>query len=351
MMTGTPPNGPGKRADKVVRKVLADGTVREYRYARHRARARQPHGIIRILADDYTASPEFRGLSARWQAAKHYYLRLLEAELGWMSREQIEDPRAREKFYALRDGFADRPHKADKLIDTLKGLLGWAHERAKLRENRALGMAHLTSSKGERANIVWTEDDEALVSAEFPVSLQQAFRFALYSAVRQADMCALRWSQFRDGWLSFTPSKTSASSAVDVHLPVVALPPFAALMDELSHGTEFILTTEEGQPWNPVNLRARWRAAMARKMPGRDLHWHDIRGTALSRMADAGCTDAERAAISGHSLGGGKLADYTARSKQLALNAYLKWGRYIAQGPEVVSLETFLDNRKLAPRK
>jgi integrase len=351
MMTGTPPNGPGRRADKVVRKVLADGTVKEYRYARHKARARQPNGVIRELADAYTSSPEFGKLSARWQAAKHYYLKLLDDELGWMSREQLEDQRARRKFYEMRDRFAGKPHKADKLIDTLKGLLSWAAERARLKANHALGMEHLTSSKGERANIVWSEDDEAVVGAAFPLSLQQAFRFALYSAIRQADMCALRWSQYRDGWLSFTPSKTSGSTAIDVHLPVAALPPFADLMDELSRGTEFILTTEEGQPWNPVNLRARWRSAMAKKMPGRDLHWHDIRGTALSRMADAGCTDSERAAISGHSLGGGKLADYTARSKQLALNAYVKWARYIAQGPEVVSLETFLDNRKLALRK
>lgn len=348
-MTSTPENEPGKRADKIVRKVLADGTVKEYRYSQKRLsrqRIRKDHGALRQLAELYVKSPEFTRLSVRWQAARKFYLGLIEEHLDYLTIDNLQSRESRGKFYKLRDTYSPMPHKADKLVDTLKALLGWAYERGHLEVNHALGIKRLTRSAGTRSDIIWTEDHEAIVLASFPPSLSQAWRFALYSAARQTDMCGLRWDSYRDGWLTFTPSKTREAGTV-VRLPVAALPPFKALMDELSKGTEYILTTEEGQPWKAENLRARWRYAIAKTdLAGLDLHWHDIRGTAISRMADAGCTDSERAAISGHSIGAGsKLGDYTARSKQLAVNAYLKWGRYIQEGPEVVSLETALHNR------
>lgn len=356
-MTSKPGSGPGRRADKVVRKALADGTVKEYRYSRN-SLSRKPvvidHGAIRGLAMLYTdpKCQEFKKLSATWQAAKKYYLGILEERLGYLTMADLKGREVRAKFYKVRDAYGDKPAMADKLMDTLKGLLAWAYERGHIEVNHALGVKRLGSSKSERSDIVWTEDHEAIVLAAFPASLQQAWRFSLFSAMRQADLCTLRWDQYKDGWLTFQPSKTRKTTKVKVHLPVFALPPFKALVDELSRGTEYMLTSENGQPWKTENLRARWRAAMTKTdLAGEDLHWHDIRGTAISRMADAGCTDAERASISGHSLGGGKLSDYTARSKQLALNAYAKWARYIAQGPEVISLETALDNRAVVRSK
>jgi hypothetical protein len=342
---------PGKRADKIVRKVLADGTMKEYRYSRTRLSRKRPrieHGAIRFLAELYTRSPEFNALSATWQAAKHYYLGIIEERLDWMTLADLGKRDCRGDFYEIRDAYAATPHKADKIVDTLKALLGWAYERGHLEVNHALGIKHLASTRGTRSDIIWTEDHQAIVMASFQPSLVQAFHLALYTAARQTDLCGLRWDQYKDGWLTFQPSKTRESTGVKVCLPVTVLPPFQALLDELSKGTEFILTTEEGQPWKAENLRARWRYAKANTdLAGLDLHWHDIRGTALSRMADAGCTDSERAAISGHSIGAGtKLGDYTARSKQLAINAYAKWARRIEEGPQVVSLETALDNRR-----
>lgn len=354
-MTSTPGSEPGKRADKIVRKRLADGTVKEYRYPqRHlsRQRIKKEHGALRQLAELYVKAPEFTRLSARWQSARRFYLGLIEEHLDYLTIDNLQSRESRGKFYKLRDAYAAKPHKADKLTDTLKTLLAWAYERGHIEVNHALGIKRLTRTAGGRGDIVWTEDHEAIVMASFPPSLCQAWRFALYSAARQTDMCNLRWDSYRDGWLTFTPSKTREAGTV-VRLPVDTLPPFKALLGELSRGTDYILTTESGQPWKAENLRARWRYAMAgTDLAGLDLHWHDIRGTALSRMADAGCTDSERAAISGHSIGGGsKLGDYTARSKQLAINAYAKWARFIQEGPQVVSLETVLGNQRSSPYK
>jgi integrase len=331
-----------------VRKKLADGTVKEYRYPpqakRHRKKVIREHGAIRQLAELYVKSPEFLRLSALWQERKKYYLGILEDDLDWMTIDHLNDRRCRGEFYEVRDKLADTPSKADKLIDTLKGLLSWAYERNRISYNHAVGIPHLAPSGKIRNEHIWTEDHEAIVYAGFPPAMVTAFRFALFSAMRQADMCALKWESYKDGWISYQPSKTSGSSRIWVHLPVFALPPFHALVESLPRRSEFMLLTETGKPLIAQTLAVRWRFLMAKTdLRGVDLTWHDIRGTAATRLLEAGGTDAEVAAITGHSIGGGsKLGDYAARSKQLALNAYQKWSTRLEEKPAVIHL----DNRR-----
>lgn len=334
---------------KITRKRLADGTVKEYRYERGERRQlaiMRERGAIRQLAEGYVASPEFRKLSTSWQHAKRYYLGILEDELGWMTKSDIQRREARDEFYRVRDKYAAKIHKADKLVDTLKTLLAWAYERNRIEVNHAQGITHLGSTKRTRTENIWTEDHQAIVAASFPTALYQAFQFALWSAMRQADMCELRWANLSDdGWLSFKPSKTARTTGVIVHLPVFALTPFRDLIAGLNRGTEYMLTSEtNGVPLSAVNLRTRWRIAFAKSdLKGEDLHWHDIRGTAVTQMFNAGCTEAEVASITGHVLGGdSSLAAYAARSRRLALNAYQKLDRFLMHQPEVVPLATGL---------
>lgn len=330
---------------------MADGTIKEYRYPpqskRPRKKVVREKGAVRQLAELYVKSPEFLRLSALWRSRKQYYLGLIEDELAWMTIDDLNDRASRGDFYEMRDKLADTPNKADKLIDTLKGLLAWAYERDRLKFNHALKIPHLAPSGKVRNEIVWTEDHEAIVYASFPESMVQAFRFGLFSAARQADMCALKWENYKDGWISYQPGKTSGSTRIWVHLPVFALPPFKELVDSLSRCSEYMLTTETGHPIVAQSLAVRWRDWMARTdLKGVDLHWHDLRGTATTRLLEASCTDAEVAAITGHSIGPGtKLGDYAARSKQLALNAYTKWAAHFAAKPAVITL----DNRRAKP--
>jgi integrase len=343
---------------KTTRKRLADGTVKVYRYNRDERRAltkMRERGAIRQLAQAYVASPEFRGLSATWQQAKRYYLGILEDELGWMTLSDLGRREARAEFYRVRDQYAAKPHKADKLVDTLKTLIAWAYERNRVEVNHAQGIKHFGSTKRTRTDKIWTEEHRAIVAAAFPSALHQAFQFALWSAMRQSDMCALKWSNLSaDGWLTFKPSKTERSTGVLVHLPVFALTPFRELVANLSRCTEFMLTSEtHAVPLTAINLRMRWRVAFAKSdMAGIDLHWHDLRGTAASMMLEAGCTEAEVASITGHVIAGdSSLAAYASRSRRLALNAYQKLDRFVTQQPQVVDLATARKPGRLSPLK
>jgi integrase len=99
-------------------------------------------------------------------------------------------------------------------------------------------------------------------------------------------------------------------------------------MGKLSRGTEYVLTTDTGAPWSASNIKLRMRSLKARAFPAGDpgRTFHDIRGTAISRLYDAGCTDAEVASVDGHQIGRGTmLGRYAKRSRQLALNAFQRW--------------------------
>jgi integrase len=62
-----------------------------------------------------------------------------------------------------------------------------------------------------------------------------------------------------------------------------------------------ILTNSDGKPWTSDGFRASWgNACRAAGVVG--VTFHDLRGTAVTRLALAGCTEAEIATITGHSL-------------------------------------------------
>jgi integrase len=61
-----------------------------------------------------------------------------------------------------------------------------------------------------------------------------------------------------------------------------------------------ILVNSEGRPWTPDGFRVSWRKACAKA--GVVGVTFDLRGTAVTRLALAECTEAEIASITGHSL-------------------------------------------------
>jgi integrase len=55
-------------------------------------------------------------------------------------------------------------------------------------------------------------------------------------------------------------------------------------------------------PWTSDGFRTSWGKAFSRSGLSDDLHFHDLRGTAATRLALTGCSVPQIAAITGHSL-------------------------------------------------
>jgi integrase len=102
--------------------------------------------------------------------------------------------------------------------------------------------------------------------------------------------------------------------------------PLKTLLDSTVRRGPLILTNTRGQPWTSDGFRTSWRKACDRAGIN-DLTFHDLRGTAVLRLAIAGATVPQIAAVTGHSLKDVEAildAHYLARDIQLAEAAVLK---------------------------
>ena len=62
-----------------------------------------------------------------------------------------------------------------------------------------------------------------------------------------------------------------------------------------------IILTLKGKEWTPDGFRVSWNKAF-KKAGVQGMTFNDLRGTAVTRLAIAGATEAEIATITGHSL-------------------------------------------------
>ena len=93
-----------------------------------------------------------------------------------------------------------------------------------------------------------------------------------------------------------------------------------------------ILTAPSGRPWTSYYFRHQ-RTAAAKAAGIKDLHFHDLRGTAVTLLAEAGATVPEIAAITGHRLEyvGRILETYLARTATLSGSAIAKLDRHFRE--------------------
>jgi integrase len=89
-----------------------------------------------------------------------------------------------------------------------------------------------------------------------------------------------------------------------------------------------ILTNSRGLPWRPNAFRKAWGAAVAKAVI-KDRTFHDLRGTAVTRLSEAGATPQEIASWTGHTLRSvtAILEKYCARTDALAIAALHKLER------------------------
>ena len=118
---------------------------------------------------------------------------------------------------------------------------------------------------------------------------------ALHTGQRQGDLLAMPWSSYDGHDIKLKQSKTGAR----IRLPATST--LKAALDAAPRVAGVILTTRDGQPYTADGFRSSWRKACI-KAGIKGVTFHDLRGTAVTRLFIAGCTDGEVATITGHSL-------------------------------------------------
>jgi integrase len=202
----------------------------------------------------------------------------------------------------------------------LARILSWAFDRGLTEANPCERGGRLYSNS--RADTVWTDEDEAKLLAVAPEPIRLAFLLAIWIGQRQGDLLRLAWSAYDGKSIKVRQGKGDARVA----LPVSKV--LKAALDEAAKqkkGT-VILTNLSGRPWTQDGFRTSWGKTVA-KAGITGLTFHDIRGTAVTRLAIAGATVPEIASVTGHSLSDVRSildSHYLHRDPELAKSAIAK---------------------------
>lgn len=303
--------------------TLADGTKRVYYYAwkggpRINAEpgtpdfwaaynkivsARREHavGTLGDVIDEYLTSGEFKKVSSSHQRALRSYLEMIRKQFGTMPLQVVEDRRVRSDFRKWRDKFTATPRKADYAWTTLSRLMTFAIDRGHISANPCTGGGRLYNA--DRADKIWGADDLRAFLEAASLPLQRALMLALWTGQRQGDLLRLTWAAYDGNVIRLKQSKGKARVPVPVGGPIKDMldAMLAARKSAKEPKAVTILTNSKGQPWTGDGFRTSWEKAYKKAELG-DLHFHDLRGTAVTRLALAGCTVPEIASITGHSL-------------------------------------------------
>jgi len=299
-----------------VSKILADGGVVTYYYAwkggprltgepgtpefiasYHEAvsaKKRAPPGALLALLQAYQASSEFAGLRERTRSDYVKQIKQIETAFGDMPLNALNARGARAEFMAWRDQLGRRSRRqADYAWTVLARVLSWSKNRGLITENPCERGGRLY--RGSRADKIWTADDEAAFYRSAPSHLHLPVLLALWTGQREGDLLRLTWSAYDGETIRLKQSKTGARVTVPVGTPL------KAALDTAPRLSPVILLTSESKPWTPDGFRSSFAKARA-KAGIVGVTFNDLRGTAVTRLALAGATEAEIATITGHSL-------------------------------------------------
>lgn len=267
----------------------------------------------------YQASGEFLNLRDRTRTDYIQQIKKIEAEFGDFPISALADRRSRGEFLAWRDRLALKSKRqADYGYTVLARVLSWSKERGKIDTNPCEKGGRLYSET--RAENVWSDDDEAAFLKEASPELGLALIMALWTGQRQGDLLSLPWSAYDGTAIRLKQSKTGAR----VVIPVGA--PLKAALDATKRKSTMLLVNTEGLPWTADGFRSSWQKAYKRSgVTG--VTFNDLRGTAVTRLALVGATEAEIATLTGHSLRDVRSildAHYLSRDPALAKSAIAK---------------------------
>jgi len=280
-----------------------------------------PVGRLQALLRSYQKSTDFLDLRERTRADYIKQIEKIEQKFGDAPLKALSDPRTRGVFLEWRDELASKSRRqADYAWQVLKLVLNWAKDRGKITVNPCDGGGRVYS--GTRVDFVWSVDDEAQFLERAPAQFHLPLFLGLWTGQRQGDLLRLPWSAYDGSVIRLRQSKTGRR----VEIPVGA--PLKAALDEAAKAKKstIILTSKAGRPWTEHGFQVSW-SNISKQAGIVGLRFNDLRGTAVTRLALVGCTEAEIATITGHSLRDVRSildAHYLHRDVELARNAISK---------------------------
>jgi integrase len=249
-------------------------------------------GSVNALAVSFYSSGEWAALADQ---TKVTYRGIIER-----FREEHGDKRVamlrRQHVQKMIDAKAATPHAANNLLNVLRVLMKHALRKNMIDADPCRDVQRVRAKKTEGFHS-WTEEEIAQFEAFYPFGTRERLCLALhlYTGQRPGDVARMGPQHLRGDAISVEQQKTGARLEIPLH------PDLARAICEAETGDmAFLANKRTGQPLGPKYLQNWWQGVIERAgLPQRCVR-HGLRKAAARRLAEAGCTVWQIAAITGH---------------------------------------------------
>ncbi|TFW14001.1 hypothetical protein EGY25_01975 [Brevundimonas intermedia] len=251
--------------------------------------SRTAPGTINALAVAIYASAEWRLLSKSTQGTYRGIIERLRANHGDGSVRALQA----QHILKMRDRKADAPTAANNLVKVLRWMLAFAVARQWRADNPAVGIKPLKIVSAGFP--VWSEADIAQFETHWPVSTRErlAFDLLLYTAQRSGDVRQMGRQHVQGAAILVRQEKTKAFLELPIH------PRLKASLETVPSGQMLFLVTQGGSGFTAGGF-GNWFRDACRAAGIAERSAHGLRKSAATRLADAGCTEAQIKAVTGH---------------------------------------------------
>lgn len=249
------------------------------------------HGSVSDVVMRYYADGAFQDMRESTQTVYRGVIERFRATFGDDPMRQFDAARIAKLMNAMRD----RPHAAARLRKILKQLLSIAR-REKLVPDSFDPIKDTRPPRAESEGYHrWTEDELSAFEARHPLGTKPRLAFALllYGAQRSGDVRNMTHDMIAAGRIELTQSKTRNS----VSVPIVEPLQEALVAGPL--GKVRLLESKTGEAFTPKGFYGMMKRACIAADLGH-CSPHGLRKSAARRLREAGCSDDEGMAITGH---------------------------------------------------
>ena len=290
----------------VVKRKLADGSIREYLYDRRTRRRLDPEtyepdapakakdalyetGTLGALCAAYRKSPDYK---AKAPATRQTYQQAMD-HLADYARLPVAGLK-RKHVLGIRDRLLEErgPGAAHHVLVMLSVLSEFGIDREMLDFNPVRGVRKPKLGEYEP----W--DDAALAAAWTGLtgSAFAAFVVGLYTGQRIGDVAGMRWSDYDGTGVRVVQEKTGERLFIPAH---ATLRRYLDAWKAETNSLYIVHRPEDGTPYTGVQL-SRHFSQRKRKLGTIHQPYHGLRKRATEVLAEAGCTDRQIMSITGH---------------------------------------------------
>lgn len=334
---------------KRVRKRLADGSIKYFYYHQKTGRpikgepgtlefqaayeeaskrAKEEAELFRHIIAEYFGSVAFQKLGDRTKRDYMGHRKHIEATWAQVPIAILADKRIKRQFMQWHAALVSKmgARQADLVLATTSRILSFAVDASILDKNHVIGMDK--AYRADRSDAIWTLEDVGAFMDVASRQMKLALIMALHLGRRQGDLIRIAWGDYDGECVAVTNRKSGRKIKFKARCTEMLRATLDAAKRGLSripHKDEPILMTVEGLPWVESHFSTKFSATKNRAGLTH-LHFHDLRGTSITVLAENGCTNSQIASITGHSMKHiEKIIDtYMARTRQLNDEAVAK---------------------------